>query len=139
VLEKGAQFKFRAKGFSMSPFIRDGDVLTVSPFLDRSPAFGDVAAFIHPGTGEFVVHRMIGIRDGAYLIQGDAALESDGRVPKEKVLGRVTQIKRNGQRIFLGLGPERYLIAFLSCRGLLLRAMHPLRKIVRPIMRGPVI
>ena len=29
VLEKNVPFRFRGKGFSMSPFIRDGDVITI--------------------------------------------------------------------------------------------------------------
>ena len=33
VLETGAQFRFRARGMSMMPFIHDQDVVTVAPLL----------------------------------------------------------------------------------------------------------
>jgi len=31
VLDKGVPFRFQAKGFCMTPFIKDGDVITVFP------------------------------------------------------------------------------------------------------------
>ena len=48
VHEKGASFRFQAKGYSMTPAIRNGDVITVSPLRDIEPRRGDVVAFRHP-------------------------------------------------------------------------------------------
>ena len=45
-MAKGAPFSFRARGSSMHPFIRDGDVITVSPLGEGSPGLGDVVAFV---------------------------------------------------------------------------------------------
>jgi hypothetical protein len=46
VLDKGAPVRFSAKGFSMSPFIKNEDVVTLSPLQDASPSVGDVIAFL---------------------------------------------------------------------------------------------
>ena len=48
VLDKRVPFRFTARGFSMSPFIKDGDVVTVSPCAPGAIHYGDVIAFVHP-------------------------------------------------------------------------------------------
>ncbi len=52
VLDKGVPFRFRAKGFSMTPFIKDGDVITIFPLEGSRPRLGDIVAFTHPVTDE---------------------------------------------------------------------------------------
>jgi len=113
VLERGASFRFRAVGTSMVPFIRSGDVLTLSPLRGRQPRVGDVIAFVHPVTGRMAVHRVVCARQAAYLLRGDAVLEPDGWIRLEDILGRVTRIERDGRRVRLGLGVERFGIAWL--------------------------
>lgn len=115
VLSRGVPFRFSALGESMAPFIWGGDVITVSPFLNALPGVGEVVAFVRPGEGKLVVHRVVGRYKTAVLIQGDSVRDhSDGLIPPENLLGRVTRIERNGRPIWLGLGPERYVIAWLS-------------------------
>lgn len=136
VLGKGAPCRFRAKGFSMSPFVRDGDVITVSPLSGASPRRGDVVAFVRPGMEKLVVHRVVGKRGHSYLIKGDSTPEADGLIPEANVLGRVIRVERDGKEVFLGLGPERFLIAFLTGRGLLFPLLLPLWRLVRPIVKA---
>jgi hypothetical protein len=114
VLEKKAVCRFRASGFSMSPFIKDGDVVTVSRLTDRPVDLGRAVAFILPETGKLVIHRVVGIKGNSYLIKGDSRLVPDGLVPGGNILGFVTKVERGGKVVTLGLGPERILIAFLS-------------------------
>jgi signal peptidase I len=134
VLDKGVPFRFRATGFSMSPFIRDGDVLTVSPLSGR-PRLGDVVAFVKQEPGALAIHRVVGTGAGVCLIRGDNSSRDDGYVPEANILGRITKVKRNGKRILLGLGPERYVIGVLACKGLLIPWLSsvpgPLRTLLR--------
>jgi signal peptidase I len=135
VLCKGLDCRFQAKGHSMSPFIKNGDVITVSPLNGTSPGLGDVAAFIRKGTGRLVIHRVVGKREDSYFIKGDNASEADGLVQKANILGFVTGVERKGKKVFIGLGPERFLIAFLTRRGLLFPMLLPAWRIFRPILR----
>ena len=135
VLEKGARFRFQAKGFSMSPFIKDGDVVTVSPLSECSLGLGDVVAFINPAIRNLVVHRLVGKRGNSYLIKGDNTAETDGSIAKTNILGCVTKVERNGKRVFLGLGPERFLLSILTRTGLLFPLLNPMWRLVRPIFR----
>ena len=120
VLEKGLSFRFRAKGWSMAPFIRDGDIVTLSPLKIASPRVGDIYAFVHPVMHKMVVHRAVAKYEKGLLFKGDNSLgKKDGVIPFELLLGRVIQIERNNHRVCLGLGVERYLIAWLSRLGFL--------------------
>jgi signal peptidase I len=116
VLARGAPFRFQASGFSMLPFIRDGDVITLSP----TPAhlrFGDVVAFVNHGNDRLIVHRIVHITRHGYFMRGDNLPEPDGFVSHAGILGRVILVERRGRCVRLGLGLERVVIAFLSRRG----------------------
>ena len=135
VLRKGSPLTLRARGFSMSPFIKDGDDVTLFPMNGVSPGLGDVAAYIHEGTGMPFIHRVVGKKGNTYLLKGDNATEADGLICESNILGCVRIVERRGLRVFFGLGPERFLIAFLTRRGLLSPLLVPPWKLVRPIMK----
>jgi len=115
ILGKGASYRFQANGFSMRPFIRNGDIITISP-LTKEPAIslGRVVAFIHPLTRKLVVHRIINKPRAFYMIKADNVLKPDGLVSRDDLLGYVSKVERNGKAVILGLGLERYFIAWLS-------------------------
>lgn len=106
--------KIRAQGFSMTPFIRDKDVLTISPLSDHSVKKGDIVAAIHPETNKFIVHRIIEKTDNGYILRGDNSTNIDGIIAPQNIFGYVQKIERNGKNIFLGLDPERSFIPFLT-------------------------
>jgi hypothetical protein len=128
VLARGASFHFRARGLSMAPFIKSGDLITVVPLAQEKPSVGKVVAFVHPVTRKLVIHRIIDRQGVAFLIQGDnTAGQADGWVEPQAILGCVTRVQRDGRRVYLGLGPERYLVAFLSKNGWLDSVVRRLR------------
>lgn len=131
VLAKGCPFRFQAKGFSMSPCIKDGDVVTVSPFSNTIPRCGDIVAFINSHTKLLAVHRVVAKRDGSFFIKGDNVSETDGLIRAADILGHVTELERDGKSVYLGLGPERFMIALLNRRGLLFPLLVSLGRILR--------
>jgi len=134
VLERGSSLSFQAKGFSMAPFIMDGDVITVAPFCEKSLGIGIVVAFFNPQYEKIMVHRIVGKKNGYFLIKGDNAPEVDGMIAHEHILGYVTEVKRRGKNVILGLGLDKFLIAFLSRKGLLIRFLLPLWKFYRALV-----
>lgn len=135
VLNKGALFRFQARGFSMAPFIRDGDVIVISPLSADSFRLGKVVVFIQPGIDKLVVHRIVGKVCGAFLIKGDNMSDADGVIPKSRILGCVTRVERNGEEASLGLGPERVLIAFVTRKRRFASLLLPIWKFIRPVVR----
>jgi phage repressor protein C with HTH and peptisase S24 domain len=132
VLAKGRAFRFRARGWSMAPFIHDGDVICVSPLQEKPPGVGEVVAYIQPACEKLVVHRLVRRRGNDWLILGDNTPEATGeRVPDANLIGRVTRIERGGKKVRLGLGPERYLIALFSRTGTILPVLTRMRQVYK--------
>lgn len=125
VLAKGSLFRFRAHGMSMLPFIRDNDFLTIAPPGSVKPGIGRVVAYTNPGCGSLIVHRVIRCDGNTFLIAGDNTLSRfHDRVDRQAILGCVIRVERNGRRVFVGLGFERYLIALFSRCSLLARVNY---------------
>jgi len=112
--ERGAPLRTAVRGYSMAPFIRDRDVLTIVPVGDQLLRAGDVVAFRHPENGRLVIHRIIGSSTTGWVLKGDSCRKPDGRVPEDLILGRVARVERGGRDVRLGLGSERTIIAVLS-------------------------
>lgn len=137
VLTKGKVFRFRANGFSMSPFIQDGDLISLSPLLDAPPKMGEAVAFIDPETNKLIVHRIVSKDQNAYLILGDNQIEPGyDTIQIGNILGRVTGVERNGKVVRLGLGPEKYLIAHFSRARLLQPLIAGLAPLIRHFRRA---
>lgn len=136
VLTRGGSFRFQARGFSMSPFIKAGDVVTVSPLSPDSARLGEVVAMSHPQTGILIIHRVIGRVNGSVITRGDNTLKSDGEIRKQYLFGYVKKVERNGKRVYLGLGPERVLIALLSRNDLLVPIVLTLWRIKHRFTEG---
>lgn len=114
VLDKGKPFRFEARGTSMYPFIRDGDVVTVAPLAGQDPRPGDVAAFVQPGTSGVRVHRIVKVEAGRYFPKGDNALDVDGALARDMILGLVVRLERGGRPHRVGPTFRSAAIARLS-------------------------
>lgn len=101
--ERGAPLRTMVRGFSMTPFLRDGDVLTISTMHDTL-RIGDIVAFRHPRDGRLAIHRLVRRTKNGWLAWGDNCPEPDGEVAPGDILGRVILVERNGRRAYLWLG-----------------------------------
>ncbi len=137
VLRKGKPFRFEARGESMHPAIRHGDVVTVAPVPDRPPAIGDIVAFVHPGTGGVRVHRVVAAGGGRYVLKGDNALGADPPIGRDGILGLVVGLERGGRRRRLGPAPQAAVLALLSRTSWFTRLVRRARRAFRrPEGRG---
>jgi len=127
VLSKGACFRFSARGFSMAPFIQDGDIITIRPLDGGKLRVGDVVAISDSRTDTLTVHRIIAKKRDSYIVKGDNNYEDDERVSLERILGIVQTIERNGKNISMGLGKERWFIAILARRNVLIPLLRKIR------------
>jgi signal peptidase I len=107
ILSKGDKLRFRARGASMHPFIRDGDIIEVKPTEASAIRLGDVI-FYRSSRGLLLAHRVIkvSVQHGqeALVTKGDSASSLDQLVYPEQVLGRVVAIKRRDRKIRLDRG-----------------------------------
>src|SRR3989338_2137655 len=111
IINTRRSLRFMAGGSSMSPFIKDKDIVTISPCAPSLIGFGMAVAFVNNKTKKPVIHRIIGRRKNRYLLKGDNAFMSDGMVSLEDIIGIAVKIERGQKDISFGLGPEQFIIA----------------------------
>jgi hypothetical protein len=121
LLDGGHTVRFQAHGVSMTPVIRNGDTVTVSPISAYSIQLGDVVAAESPLMGRVVLHRVIKREPGGLILRADNAGVPDGFVAERAVMGKVVCVHRNGQSVRLAKGLEAMMLAFLSRHGVLHR------------------
>ena len=94
--DAGASFRFTARGWSMYPLVREGDVLQVVPVSFSELGIGDVV-FYRSGD-RLLAHRVIGFVFEADQVRirarGDGFLQEDPPVSEPDVVGRVEAIHR---------------------------------------------
>jgi len=129
VIKEGNAFRFRAAGNSMNPFIKNGDIITISPINNRSIITGDILAVSIPTDNHLVVHRVVSRKKDLFLLKADNCKDPDGWIPSFHIIGSVNKIERKGYQIHLGLGLEKRLIAVLSRVNILKVSLWALLKI----------
>ena len=91
----GRSVRFKVKGSSMYPMLRDGkDEVTLSP-LNSPPNVNDIVLFRY--RGKHVLHRIIAFDGNTYTIQGDGIYMSCETCKLEDIVGTVTQIHKKGK------------------------------------------
>jgi hypothetical protein len=119
LLAEGRSIRFAARGTSMSPFVRDGDLLTVEPARANNLRIGDIVLFL-TSADKLVAHRLHG---GAaspegqrLLVRGDNQIESDLIEPAQ-VLGRAIDVRRGSRARDPSSWPRRIAaLAATRCR-----------------------
>ncbi len=85
--------KFRIYGHSMTPFLKDGDLIIISyvPFLFKKPKIKDVVAISY--NKKIIIKRIKQIQENKYFIEGDNKKDSldsrsFGYVLSKDILGK---------------------------------------------------
>ena|GEM_PF-1540005 len=128
LLENRNMVKFRAPGVSMSPFIRNSEMITVEPCSHGDLTFGDVILYQGFGSqcrqlsiplrNRKIVHRFLWRReiggDLRLITKGDNNYLCDPPVSPQQILGRVVEIEKNGWRLRLDTPFGRLLNALFA-------------------------
>lgn len=104
ILSRAHYLRFRMRGASMLPFLKDNDLIVIKKFIVSDIRPGDII-FFRPQFYEGVTHRVIKkiVVNGrtAFITKGDFCPFPDGYVYPEQILGRLVAIERNGKNINL--------------------------------------
>src|ERR1700756_1688033 len=109
LLEQGLNVRFQALGASMSPAIRDGEVVEVTPVMVTKLRKDDIVlAKSHAG---FRLHRIVAADPGkdVFITRGDCGQQNDPALKAEQILGlaraKEVRVGRNiVQARFRGVG-----------------------------------
>jgi hypothetical protein len=102
LLRRGHSVRFRAKGSSMLPTIREGEAITVAPAMPGAIRRGDIILYrFARGVIAHRVARTTRQPDGTlvFLLRGDAFWTSDEPVEEAAALGRVVAVERGGRTL----------------------------------------
>ena len=92
-LKNGNCFTFSPKGKSMLPLIRQGiDSVKIAPITSKLNKY-DIPLY-RRSNGQFVLHRIVGIRDGKYIMCGDNQHIYEYGIDDSQLIGLVTEIIR---------------------------------------------
>ena len=127
----GRSVRFKVKGHSMYPLLRNGkDEVTLSP-LEKVPAVNDIVLFRY--RGKHILHRIISIEGDTYTIQGDGIYLSCEFCTREEIIGVVTHIHKNGKVTIMTTSKRSKFYIFcwrrlLFCRRYLLAVLRRIYK-----------
>lgn len=94
VIAERGRLVYTNVGDSMFPIIREGDLLVIEAI--REPLkVGDVPLYKRD-SGQYVMHRIVGIRNGKYMMKGDNRTFVEKGITDKHIIGVLTGIVRNG-------------------------------------------
>ncbi len=98
VLDSGGEFTIYPGGASMLPLIAEGrdSVSLVKP--ENGVNTGDIALYRRKN-GQYVLHRVIGMKNGCYTMCGDNQLAPEKGITDRDIIGIVGRIRRKGRDI----------------------------------------
>ena len=101
VLRNQNMFEFTATGASMSPFIRNKDIVVVSPWKPNKMKFGDIilystsqGAIQSPKRIHRIMKRRVVNGKSLLFTKGDASRSLDPPIEPNQVLGKISAIKK---------------------------------------------
>ncbi len=123
-------------GYSMWPMLRDRrDRVIIQAKGGERLKKWDLPLYRYPD-GRYVLHRIISVRDGYYIIRGDNTFFRE-KIPEEWILGYVTEFYRKdrhvlsqqtGYRLYASFWQRIYFLRLFlhKARGLASRIKHKL-------------
>lgn len=97
-LENGGSASFVIHGTSMLPMLKDGEdkVRLIKP--KRKPKKYDII-FYRRADGQFVLHRIIGIKKGCFICRGDNQIENEYPITEDMVIAVLCDYTQQGKWI----------------------------------------
>lgn len=96
LVEEGHEVSLRIAGSSMAPFLVHQRDTIFFRKPHRELRVGDMV-FYRRRNGQYVMHRIVRIRDGGYYLVGDAQQEIEGPLDRCQIFALVTAVERKGR------------------------------------------
>ena len=109
----GQSVELPPRGISMLPLLREGrDSVILSPKPEHLEKY-DIPLYQRE-SGGYVLHRIVGERDGAYVLVGDNQYAKEYGIKDEQIIAVVSAIRRGG-RLFDVKHPLYLTYVYLWC------------------------
>ena len=138
-LGAGGEIRFMPRGTSMLPLIRQGvDTVVISPARGNLKKY-DIPLYKRTD-GHFVLHRVVGTRDGKYIMCGDNQHIKEYGITNDQIIGVLTKvIKPEGEvsvsdKKYIGYSKRRVAVNNVKC--ILYKLKFKLGKLKKRIVKG---
>jgi signal peptidase I len=95
LIRSQSYFPLKSQGQSMRPILFDNEIVYFKKTAFSKIKVNDLVVFYQKK--KIICHRVIYKTDKYLITKGDNTLSADGKIYPKQILGRVYQIKRNGQ------------------------------------------
>lgn len=97
-LQAGGNVTFGPKGVSMLPLIRQNiDSVVISPYCGKLKKY-DVPLYKREN-GQYVLHRVIGFKNGAYVMRGDNQYQKEYGITDKQIIGVMSAVVKPEKKI----------------------------------------
>lgn len=133
-LAKNGEIRFKPRGTSMLPLLRQGkDEVVVSKFDGELHKY-DIL-FYRRADGDFILHRLIGFdKDKNPVMRGDNQFDKEYGITTSNVIGVVSSVIRNGKRIESGTSQFVLWVFYSRIYVCSVAVLRKIRRIFRRIL-----
>ena len=130
-LKENGEASSLTRGCSMRPMLREHkDVVTMSQ-INRKLKKGDVV--VYPSkSGEFVLHRIVAIKKGEYIIRGDNNYFTEYGITDKDIVGILKCFFRDGKYIDCETNKKYKWYTFYICNSYFFR--YSWKMVIRPFL-----
>lgn len=131
VLKEKGEASSLTSGCSMRPMLRQHKDIVTMKLVDRKLKKGD--AVVYPSkSGEYVLHRIVAIKNGEYIIRGDNNYFTEYGITDKDIVGMLKCFYRDGKFIDCEKDTLYKLYSFYISHSYFLR--YPWKKFIRPVL-----
>lgn len=123
ILDRDGILVYKTKGVSMRPLLRQDRDLVVIEKKDPQARLERFDVALYKRGEQYVLHRVIYVRDGRYDIRGDNTFMLE-QVPEKAVIGVLKSIKRSGRSISTSDKGYMFYVRFWNL-------IYPIRYLIR--------
>lgn len=133
VISEQGKLVYTNVGDSMYPFIKPRDLLVIEKIT--SPLKKNDVPLYKRDSGQYVLHRIVKIKNGKYYICGDNRAYLEQGIGDRHMVGVLTEIIRNGETISVYSAKYRFYTLFLPCKRFIIRLKNKAKSILKKIKK----
>ena len=133
IISEQGKLVYTNVGDSMYPFIKPRDLLVIEKL--KTPLKKYDVPLYKRDTGQYVLHRIVKIKNGEYYICGDNRAHLEGGIEDRHIIGLLTEIVRDGKTISVYSSKYRFYKLFLPLRRFRLSIRYIFRRVINKIKR----
>lgn len=133
VISEQGKLVYTNVGDSMYPFIKPRDLLVIEKL--NSPLKKYDVPLYKRDSGQYVLHRIVKIKNGEYYICGDNRAHLERGIEDRHIIGLLTEIVRDGKTISVYSSRCRFYTSLLPFRRFIIRIKNK-SKVLKNKLKG---